>query len=221
MPLNLEPILAEMDAALLRYEECKGLHYYWEGQRRCLNLPTDVAGEIVSRLEGVLRRYANSDTYAEIARGRVLPESGDGEYVQALAGVVRTLRAEYAGGYLRTIQDRIRSDVFSDTLERAEYLVADEGLKDPAAVLVGSVLEQHLRKLCDKHAVTLPDRATIDPMNAALVKAKVYGKNEQKQITAWAGVRNSAAHGTFTEFTADQVKLMIQGVRLFLATYPA
>lgn len=143
------------------------------------------------------------------------------DVADALEGILNALRQDYAAGRMRTIQERVRSDVFSDFLEMAEYLIEDEGLKDPAAVLASGVLEQHLRKLCDKHSVTVPAKATIDPMNNELAKANIYGKNEQKQILAWAGIRNSAAHAKYHEYTADQVKLMIQGIRLFLTTYPA
>src|SRR5207249_2039353 len=118
-----------------------------------------------------------------------------------LAGILRALRADYQAGRVQAFAQRVRSDLFSDFLEMSEYLMEDEGLKDPAAVLAGGVLEQHLRKLCDKHSITLPPNAKIDqPINSELAKAGVYGKNEQKQITAWAGIRNDAAHARYQNY---------------------
>jgi hypothetical protein len=114
----------------------------------------------------------------------------------------------------------IHADLFSDFLEMAEYF-QDEGFKDPAAVLAGSVLEEHLRKLCGKHGITVPARPKLDTMNADLAKAYAYDKNEQKSVTAWAGIRNDAAHGKFTNYTKDQVKLMILGIRDFIARHKA
>lgn len=65
----------------------------------------------------------------------------------------------------------------------------------------------------------LPERPKLDWMNAELTKVGIYNKNVQKQVTAWAGVRNSAAHGKPNEFTKAQVKDMISGVVNFNATY--
>jgi hypothetical protein len=141
--------------------------------------------------------------------------------MRILAGILKNLRADYAAGRLQTFRERVHSDVFSDFLEMAEYLIEDEGLKDPAAVLAGGVLEEHLRKLCHKHGITLPSKPKIDSMNPELARADVYGKNEQKQVTAWAAIRNSAAHLKTTEFDAEQTKQMLAGIRHFLSVYPA
>jgi hypothetical protein len=115
--------------------------------------------------------------------------------------------------------------MFSDFLEMAEYLLQDEGLKDPAAVMIGGVLEQHLRKLCDKHSIptvgTDGKPKKLDVMNAELAKANVYGKNEQKQITAWAGIRNDAAHAHYDKYKKEDVDIMTRWVRNFLSNYPA
>jgi uncharacterized protein YodC (DUF2158 family) len=44
---------------------------------------------------------------------------------------------------------------------------------------------------------------------------------EQKQVTAWAGIRNDAAHGNYKGYTDEQVKLMIAGIREFISRFPA
>ena len=58
-------------------------------------------------------------------------------------------------------------------------------------------------------------------MNADLAKAKVYNKLQQKQITAWQGIRNSAAHGKYDEYKAGDVERLIEGVRDILLRFPA
>jgi hypothetical protein len=89
----------------------------------------------------------------------------------------------------------------------------------------GVTLEEHLRKLCDQHgiATTKSDGKfhKADTLNAELAKAGACNVSEQKQVTAWLGIRNSAAHGRPDEFTDDQVKLMIQGIRDFTVRNPA
>jgi hypothetical protein len=42
-----------------------------------------------------------------------------------------------------------------------------------------------------------------------------------KIVTGWLGIRNSAAHGKFDDFTEDQVAQLISGVREFVARFPA
>jgi hypothetical protein len=55
-------------------------------------------------------------------------------------------------------------------------------------------------------------------MNADLAKASVYSSAYQKQITAWLGLRNFAAHGKYSEYTKEEIALMLQGVRQFILT---
>lgn len=80
-------------------------------------------------------------------------------------------------------------------------------------------MEDGLRTLCNKHGISLPGRPKLDWMNSELTKAGVYNKNMQKQIIAWAGIGNSAAHGKLDEFTEVDVKNMISGVINFNATF--
>ena len=104
------------------------------------------------------------------------------------------------------------------------YLV-EQGYKDPAAVMAGSTLEVHLRKLCDKNDIetvnTDGKSKKADLLNAELAKADVYTKLDQKNVTAWLGLRNNAAHGNYSEYTKEQVEILIEGVRNFIARHPA
>lgn len=75
----------------------------------------------------------------------------------------------------------VSADIFSDFLDMASYLLS-QGYKDPAAVMIGSILEEHLRKLCKKNSIDIeytngrgdlvPKKA--DAMNADLVKTNIY-----------------------------------------------
>ncbi len=101
----------------------------------------------------------------------------------------------------------------------ASYLL-DEGYKDPAAVLIGGVLEEHLRKLCIKYGISIEENykpKKADKINSDLSKEKVYSKLDQKSITAWLDLRNKAAHGKYDEYSKKQVLLMLEGVRKFIS----
>ncbi len=117
---------------------------------------------------------------------------------------------------------------FSDFLEMAQHL-SNEGYKDAAAVIAGSSLEAHLKRLCEANSVELEATNSkgelvarkADVLNADLVKTAIYDKTEQKQVTAWLGVRNDAAHGDYERVIKEVVGAMIHGIRMFIGRYPA
>jgi hypothetical protein len=138
-----------------------------------------------------------------------------------------TLGTTIANGFLTDVKEIIHGELFSDFLDMADYL-SSEGFKDASAVMVGGVLESHLHQLAIKHGIDLeivinsnikPKRA--DQLNADLAKQKIYNLLEQKNVTAWLDLRNKAAHAKYEEYTIDHVSLMLQGVRSFIARYPA
>ena len=102
----------------------------------------------------------------------------------------------------------------------ADYLL-EEGYKDPAAVLAGGTLEEHLRKLCQKNDIEIMKDIShyrkADSLNADLAGANVYSKLDQKSVTAWLDLRNKAAHGKYDEYTKEQVALMVQSLRDFIS----
>jgi len=137
-------------------------------------------------------------------------------------GIMIAIKEEIAGGWLTTYKSLVASEIFSDFIEMAEHLL-DQGYKDPAAVVLGSVLEEHIRQLCIKSKVEikaevkgkmLPRKA--DTMNADLVKAGVYNLLDQKSVSSWLDLRNKAAHGNYTEYSKEQVNLMLQGILDFM-----
>ena len=143
--------------------------------------------------------------------------------LQFLMGILQALKADYEAGYLQSLEELVHADIFSDFLEMAGYLLS-EGYKDPAAVLIGGVLEEHLRKLCDKNGISKdvnnrPRKA--DALNADLAGKNALSKLDQKNVTAWLDLRNKAAHGRYTEYSREQVELFHQSVLDFLTRNPA
>ncbi len=137
--------------------------------------------------------------------------------------ILESIKGELIGDWLISIKGSITAEVFSDFLEMADYFLA-EGYKDPGAVMIGGVLEEHLRQLCQKSGIEIeieskgrlrPKRANT--LNSELVKAEAYNKLEQQNITAWLALRNNAAHGKYDEYTKEQVTLMLQGVTEFIS----
>ena len=150
--------------------------------------------------------------------------ASEGWKMGRLGGVVVSLRADLAAGYLESLSELIRGDLFADFLEMADHLAA-QSYKDAAAVVAGSALEAHLRSLAQKAGVAVQSadgRAKkADTVNAELVKAGAYAKLDQKAVLAWLDLRNNAAHGDYDEYTLEQVNLLIAGVRDFIRRLPA
>ena len=131
---------------------------------------------------------------------------------------MRTLKTELEQGLLGEVEDLVRGEVFTDFLEMAQYLL-ETGYKDPAAVLVGTVLENGLKRLAEENDIQFKSNDGIGVLNKGLAKAKVYTQPKRQQIQAWADIRNSAAHGSPEDYNATDVKYMLEGVQNLLAEH--
>jgi hypothetical protein len=214
MPIDKATALADIDAVAARRKQI-GKNWVSENVQEITTLACAAIRRLappgsayLEQMESVLK-----DTQKSIGRSK------EEEVEFRLRGILSALRADWDAGRLQSFQELVHAELFSDFLELAEYFL-QEGYKDPAATIAGGVLEEHLRKLCGKHRVTIPAKPKLDTMNADLAKAAVYNKNDQKQVTAWAGLRNDAAHGNYSNYTAGEVKLMVAGVRDFISRNP-
>lgn len=217
MPTDNAAIVKQIDEVLARVDVLTG-----PGDYR--NIPNHAATEAVSLITSTIERFAplNSSYLKNASLSQVT------SYFQAaidpLKGVLRALRFAYENGYLASIQALVHADLFADFLDMSEHLL-EQGYKDPAAVLVGSVLEEHLRKLATRRGVGIlkPDGSSkkADSINSDLAAASAYSKLDQKSVTAWLDLRNKAAHGHYPDYTKDQVALMLQSVQNFISRFPA
>jgi len=178
---------------------------------------------IATRLKAaILRLSPPGGEYAH--RAAKFDEARPGYAAEHLNGVLLALRADLAAGYVQGLAELLHAEVFSDFLEMADELQR-AGYKDAAAVIAGSVLEEHVRKLATKAGLIIekadgtPKKA--DALNSELVAAETYNKLQQKSVTAWLGLRNSAAHGKYTDYGDEQVAALIRDVREFLIRLPA
>lgn len=191
-----------------------------EGGVLANNLNTRIMA-VITRITGI-----NSEYYKQAMN--VLPIISEPiARLMGLYGVLTGLYQDLKAGYLKSFSELIHADIFSDYIEMAEYLL-EEGYKDPAAVITGSTLEEHLRKLCIKNGIDIEIMSSgklrskkADGINSDLAKQGVYSKLEQKSITAWLDLRNKAAHGKYSEYDENQVKQLIMGVRDFIVRNPA
>ena len=136
--------------------------------------------------------------------------------------ILAAISFEIHNDWLGNLKKLVTAELFSDFLEMSKYLL-DEGYKDAAAVMIGSTLEEQLRQISLSNSIEItttkdgkeiPKKANL--INAELYKANIYGSLTNKNITSWLDLRNKAAHGQYSEYSNEEVKLMYQGVLNFL-----
>ena len=132
--------------------------------------------------------------------------------------ILNTLRSDVLNGYLQTTANIISAEIFTDFLDMAQHLL-DHGYKDPAASLCGAVLEDGLRRIARNNEITVTDQDDLNSMRDKCAQKAVYNNLVRQQILSWTTLRNSADHGKFEEYDAQQVRLTIEGVRSFLANH--
>jgi hypothetical protein len=130
-------------------------------------------------------------------------------------GILTAAKEDYQGGYLAGIRRLVSAEIIGSLLDQAQELL-DAGYVGPAAVLAGCILEDHIKKICIENQIILPDKPKLDYMNAQLAKIEYYSKLTQKQVTAWAEIRNSAAHGNWEKFKEDDIRDMIKWISRFI-----
>jgi hypothetical protein len=179
-------------------------------------------GQLITRLYGNDSQYFQMFQAATKVPSFTVMHSNYYSHVSNLVGLFKGMQHDIDSGMLSNLRNLVQAEIFADFLEMAEHLLG-EGYKDAAAVLLGAVLEDSLRKIADASGVlTVGSKGqplTLDPLNVALAKKGVYGPLVQKQVTSWANLRNDAAHGYFANYDAAQVKQMLLFVQKFCADY--
>ena len=111
----------------------------------------------------------------------------------------------------------VRSASSTDLLEQVQALNSDEKVA-PAApiVLAGAALEIALRSAIEELDLAGAGQSSIGAYAQALHQANVLNKQDIKDVTQMAGLRNQAAHGEHDLLSRERAGLMEQQVNLFL-----
>lgn len=163
--------------------------------------------------------FGKEHTFYEAFQSRVYKPEDHIVSTKEAKGVLMAAKEEIDNGWLFELKTIVSAEIFDDFFEMANYLLSG-GFKDAAAVMIGGILEGHLRQLCSKNGIHLtyvnPKGETknkmADQMNNELYAAKVYNLTDQKQVVAWLDIRNKSAHGEYGAYTKEQVVNMLAGV---------
>ena len=150
---------------------------------------------------------------------------------RALIG--QTLNQENITVASNQVANDLGSDVIGDLYASGEYRRAMAAVEIRHALFhitgaahVGSRAVSGNHRVQDatvnREAIPVSDPATTKPkaagnLNAELAGKKAYSKIDEKMVTSWQGLRNSAAHGKYDEYSKEQIQLMLEGVGNFLA----
>lgn len=178
----------------------------------------------MSSVKEFLRVYAGADSsfYRDISKcdnighlhqwGDYARGTLDGFILYVESGLLKDMSLERAA----------QIDVVSDFLQQAQDLLQDKDSHPAApAMLVGAALEEFLRNWVEAENLPLTGKKLCISTYCDVLRANDFiGKQDAKDITAWAGLRNHAAHGEWDEVRdRAQVSLMMQGVNLFMRKY--
>ena len=188
------------------------------------DLPMSDRQNLVTRAISAIHRISGLRSTYSMEVERILKQSPHIHiHTGNIIGIVQALRDDLQDGYKDTLIELVHAEIFADFLEMAQYLL-EAGYKDAAAVIAGSTLESHIKELSHKHNISTENNGKsikVDSLNSELVKLEVYSKLDQKNVTAWMGLRNDAAHGDYSKYTNEQVALLIAGIRDFIGRVTA
>lgn len=112
-------------------------------------------------------------------------------------------------------------EISSENLSQA-LLMLSEGSSHPAAscFLAGATLENYLKNWVERENIVIVSPPSIQKYADALKKKNKILSQDVKDITSWAGLRNSAVHGDWSAVgDKRRVQLMVEGIGLFARKY--
>jgi hypothetical protein len=145
------------------------------------------------------------------------------QLAHGLYGLVRSLKRDLDGGSLATFREIEHATLLGHFLELAEHAVG-VGRTGPAAILLGAILETHLRHLAAKNEVALTTPATEtgsrdeprppEQLNDDLAQV-AYDTPDRQMVTAWLGILANAGQ------SRARTLATIRDLRTFIARHPA
>jgi len=153
-----------------------------------------------------------------------LDETVDWHQAARLAAIMESFidQIQRGLGGAISVERKAQLDVVSDLLGQAQQLLEDKTVHPAApAVLIGATLEEFLRGWVESAGLSLGNRKPgLQNYGTVLAEAELITKQDVKDLTAWGGLRNHAAHGEWTEVQdPNRIKVMLEGINLFMRKY--
>ena len=162
----------------------------------------------------------NNSFYEAVEKIKILATFAPEQLKSVLESFLRSVDNDLISNlsYERKIQINVVNDYLSqaeDLLEKKEFHPAT------SAGLIGASLEEFLRNWAyDQNLISQDTKPSIDGYANILKKEGLINKQDHKEITAFAGLRNDASHGHWDAVSdREKIKYMLAGVNLFIKKY--
>jgi hypothetical protein len=217
-------VLTELDGLIAEGERIDGTYSVDEMGQYWSSLPEVDFHTLSTQARAAIVRVAGRDSeyyrsLPERLPNQVTFKNSGGSFVAAITGSLRALRRSVDAGLLISLESRLRANVYDDFLSQSGDLLA-AGYHVASMVLIGGVLEDHLRKLCDTRTLNWTGSGSISKYND-LLRDNVYPQSVWRRIQTIADLRNDAAHGKGAALKVDDVEDAHRFVGRLLADYPA
>ena len=182
------------------------------------------ANALLAEAKEFLRIYAGPDSKFLSGLEVVESWSYSSESAEGAAEVLKAFAKFVDNGFVTgiSIKRKVQIDVVSDFLEQALRLLDDKSVHAAVpAIIAGASLEEFLRTWVEAEDLSLGNRKPgINSFAMALHAKGVITKQDMKDITSWAGLRNHAAHGEWDKVAnKEYVRLALEGINLFMRKY--
>jgi len=142
----------------------------------------------------------------------------------AISNILRGFLEFVSEGFVEdfTPLQRAENNIVSDFLNQARVLLEDKKVHPAAGiVLVGATLEEFLCKWIERENKKLGKlKPGMANYSRILYENNLITSQDNKDILAWSGLRNEAAHGKWEEINSrERAKIMLEGVNLFIRRY--
>jgi hypothetical protein len=133
-----------------------------------------------------------------------------------LMGLLCSCKELLHTGFLARSRVLATADAMNDVLEQAEELLGND-YRDAACVLTGGALETTFNKMLEQGGYEGDlKKVMLKQKNDMLLKRDKYDKVTHGQVSAWAELRNDAAHGNYQVVRKEQVADFLKFTRDFI-----
>lgn len=183
-------------------------HYAFEGR--------------VAEFKNLINIYCgkNNSFYEAVDKLRITATWSDEQLESIINAFLRSVEFDLISNV--SFERKLKTTVVNDFLDQADVVLQKlEFHPAVAAFLIGASLEEFLRNwVIEQNLYVEGQRSTIDTYAIALKKIELIDKQDYKELTAWAGIRNNAAHGNWDLVNdRDKINMMLAGVSIFIRKY--
>jgi hypothetical protein len=136
------------------------------------------------------------------------------EQVRKAAAILAAIMTDVDHGLFKSIANEATAGAFDDLLDHAAQFLKDVRI-DVAGVIAGVAFEDTMRRARAANNIEPPD-ISIEDLISAFAKTGYLSGIEAKRARAAAGLRTSATHARWDEFTKSDVESCIHFTRQFI-----